>query len=93
MGNVLQAAQGQNTARQAMIKAGIPKETPGFTINKICGSGLKAIAEGAQAIMSGQADVIVAGGQEKHVPRSHGDERRAVGLPDGHHRRGARSRT
>ena len=64
MGNVLQAAQGQNTARQAMIKAGIPKETPGFTINKICGSGLKAIAEGAQAIMSGQADVIVAGGQE-----------------------------
>jgi acetyl-CoA C-acetyltransferase len=64
MGNVLQAAQGQNTGRQAMIKAGIPKETPGFTINKICGSGLKAIAEGAQAIMSGQADVIIAGGQE-----------------------------
>jgi acetyl-CoA C-acetyltransferase len=64
MGNVLQAAQGQNTARQAMIKAGIPKETPGFTINKICGSGLKAIAEGAQSIMSGQADLIIAGGQE-----------------------------
>lgn len=64
MGNVLQAAQGQNTGRQAMIKAGIPKETPGFTINKICGSGLKAIAEGAQAIMAGQADVIIAGGQE-----------------------------
>jgi len=64
MGNVLQAAQGQNTGRQAMIRAGIPKETPGFTINKICGSGLKAIAEGAQAIMAGQADVIIAGGQE-----------------------------
>ena len=64
MGNVLQAAQGQNTARQAMIKAGLPKETPAFTVNKICGSGLKAIAEGAQAIMSGQADVIIAGGQE-----------------------------
>lgn len=64
MGNVLQAAQGQNTGRQAMIKAGIPKETPGFTINKICGSGLKAIAEGAQSIMSGQADIIIAGGQE-----------------------------
>lgn len=64
MGNVLQAAQGQNTGRQAMIKAGLPKETPAFTINKICGSGLKAIAEGAQAIMSGQAEVIIAGGQE-----------------------------
>ncbi|HOD15963.1 MAG TPA: acetyl-CoA C-acetyltransferase [Spirochaetota bacterium] len=64
MGNVLQAAQGQNTARQAMIKAGVPKETPAFTINKICGSGLKAIAEGAQSIMAGQADVIIAGGQE-----------------------------
>jgi acetyl-CoA C-acetyltransferase len=64
MGNVLQAAQGQNTARQAMIKAGLPKETPAFTVNKICGSGLKAIVEGAQAIMSGQSEVIVAGGQE-----------------------------
>lgn len=64
MGNVLQAGQGQNTARQAMIKAGVPKETPAMTINKICGSGLKSIAEGAQAIMSGQADVIIAGGQE-----------------------------
>ena len=64
MGNVLQAAQGQNTARQAMVRAGIPKETPAFTINKVCGSGLKAIALGASAIMIGQADVIVAGGQE-----------------------------
>jgi acetyl-CoA C-acetyltransferase len=64
MGNVLQAAQGQNTARQAMIRAGLPKETPAVTINKICGSGLKAIAMGAASIMSGQADVILAGGQE-----------------------------
>jgi len=64
MGNVLQAAQGQNTARQAMIRAGIPKETPAVTVNKICGSGLKAIAMGAASIMSGQADVILAGGQE-----------------------------
>ncbi len=64
MGNVLQAGQGQNTGRQAMVKAGIPKETPAFTINKICSSGLKSIALGAQAIMTGQADVIVAGGQE-----------------------------
>jgi acetyl-CoA C-acetyltransferase len=64
MGNVLQAAQGQNTARQAMIKAGIVKETPAMTINKICGSGLKAIALGAASIMAGQADVVLAGGQE-----------------------------
>lgn len=64
MGNVLQAGQGQNTARQAMIGAGICRETPACTINKICGSGLKAIALGAQAIMTGQADVIIAGGQE-----------------------------
>jgi acetyl-CoA C-acetyltransferase len=64
MGNVLQAGQGQNTARQAMIKAGIPKETPAFTINKVCGSGLKAIALGAASIATGQADVIIAGGME-----------------------------
>jgi len=64
MGNVLQAGQGQNTARQAMINAGICRQTAAFTINKICGSGLKAIALGAQAIMAGQADVILAGGQE-----------------------------
>jgi len=64
MGNVLQANQGQNPARQAMIRAGISKETPAFSINKVCGSGLKAIALAAASIMSGQADVILAGGQE-----------------------------
>ena len=64
MGNVLQAGQGQNPARQAMISGGIPKETPAFTINKVCGSGLKAIALGASAIMIGSADVVLAGGQE-----------------------------
>jgi len=64
MGNVLQANQGQNPARQAMIRAGISKETPAFTINKVCGSGLKAIALAAASIMCGQADVILAGGQE-----------------------------
>lgn len=64
MGNVLQAGQGQNPARQAMIRAGVPKETPAVTVNKICGSGLKAIAMGAASIMAGQADVVVAGGQE-----------------------------
>lgn len=64
MGNVLQAGQGQNPARQAMVRAGLAKETPAFTINKVCGSGLKAIALGAQSIMTGQAEIVLAGGQE-----------------------------
>ena len=64
MGNVLTSGQGQNPARQAMIKAGISKETPAFSINKVCASGLKAIALGASSIMTGQADVVLAGGQE-----------------------------
>ena len=64
MGNVLQAAQGQNPARQSLIGSGISKETPACTINKVCGSGLKAIAMGAASIMTGEADVIVAGGME-----------------------------
>jgi len=64
MGNVLIAGQGQNPARQAMIYAGVPKETNAFTINKVCASGLKAIALGAQSIQSGEAEVVVAGGME-----------------------------
>jgi len=64
MGNVLQGGQGQNTARQACIYAGIPKETPAFTVNKVCASGLKAITLGAEAIIMGEADVVVAGGME-----------------------------
>ena len=64
MGNVLQTGQGQNPARQAMIKAGIPKETAAFTINKVCGSGLKAITLAATAIMAGQAHAVIAGGME-----------------------------
>lgn len=64
MGCVLQASQGQNPGRQAAIFAGIPKEAAGCTINIVCGSGLKAIAMGAQSIMTGQADVVVAGGME-----------------------------
>jgi acetyl-CoA C-acetyltransferase len=64
MGNVLQTGQGQNPTRQAMIKAGIPKETAAFTINKVCGSGLKAITLAATAIMAGQADAVIAGGME-----------------------------
>lgn len=64
MGNVLQGGQGQNMARQTSVYAGIPKETPAFTVNKVCGSGLKAITLGAESIMLGQADVVVAGGTE-----------------------------
>jgi acetyl-CoA C-acetyltransferase len=64
MGNVLQAGQGQNTARQAMIYAGIPKETTAMTVNKICASGMKALALAAQAIKAGDAEIIVAGGME-----------------------------
>jgi len=70
MGNVLQAGQGQNTARQATIYAGLPKETNAFTVNKVCASGLKAITLGAQAITLGEAEVVVAGGMENmsHTP-------------------------
>ena len=64
MGNVLQAGQGQNSARQAGIFAGIPKEISAFTVNKICASGMKSIALAAQAIKAGDAEVIIAGGQE-----------------------------
>ncbi|HUW96540.1 MAG TPA: beta-ketoacyl synthase N-terminal-like domain-containing protein, partial [Anaerolineae bacterium] len=64
MGHVIQAGQGQNTARQAMMSAGVSKETNAFTVNKVCGSGLKAITLGAQSIQLGQADIVVAGGME-----------------------------
>lgn len=64
MGNVVGAGQGQNVARQAMIKAGIPKETNAFTVNKVCASGMKAVALATQAIRSGEAEIILAGGME-----------------------------
>lgn len=64
MGNVLQAGLGQNPARQAVLAAGLPDTTPALTINKVCGSGLKAVNLAAQAIATGDADVIVAGGME-----------------------------
>lgn len=64
LGHVLTAGTGQNPARQAAIAAGIPETTPSMTINKVCGSGLKAVHLAAQAIMCGDADIIVAGGQE-----------------------------
>jgi len=64
MGNVLQAGLGQNPARQAAIHAGLPQSTPAYTINKVCGSGLKAVHLAAQAIMLGDADTVIAGGME-----------------------------
>jgi len=64
MGNVVGAAQGQNVARQAMIYAGLAKETPAFTLNKVCASGMKAVALAAQSIQVGDADVVLAGGME-----------------------------
>lgn len=64
MGNVLAAGLGQNPARQASIQAGLPYTVPAMTINKVCGSGLKAVHLAAQAIISGDADVVVAGGFE-----------------------------
>ena len=64
MGNVLQAGEGQAPARQAAIGAGLPETTPCWTLNKVCGSGLKAVISGAQAIALGDAEVVIAGGME-----------------------------
>ncbi|WP_374320674.1 acetyl-CoA C-acetyltransferase [Aquabacterium sp.] len=64
LGQVLQAGCGQNPARQAVIKAGLPQAVPAMTINKVCGSGLKAVMLAAQAIRDGDAEVVIAGGQE-----------------------------
>ncbi len=64
MGNVVGAGQGQNVARQSMIRAGISKEVGAFTVNKVCASGMKAVALATQAIRAGEADVILAGGME-----------------------------
>jgi acetyl-CoA C-acetyltransferase len=64
MGNVLQAGLGQNPARQAAIKAGVPESVSSMTINKVCGSGLKAVHLATQAILAGDAEIIVAGGME-----------------------------
>jgi acetyl-CoA C-acetyltransferase len=63
-GNVLQSGQGQNPARQVVIHAGLPKEVPALTINKVCASGLKAVMQAAQVIKAGDAEVVVAGGME-----------------------------
>jgi acetyl-CoA C-acetyltransferase len=64
MGQILTAGEGQNPARQASIAAGIPVETPAWGVNQLCGSGLRAVALGYQAILNGDSDIVVAGGQE-----------------------------
>ncbi|MEW5862237.1 MAG: acetyl-CoA C-acetyltransferase [Pseudomonadota bacterium] len=71
MGQVLTAGVGQNPARQASIKAGLPDMVPAMTINKVCGSGLKAVMLGAQAIAQGDSDIVVAGGQENMSAAPH----------------------
>src|SRR5262247_1791828 len=64
MGQILAAGQGQNPARQASIAAGIPVESPAWGVNQLCGSGLRTVALGYQAILNGDSDIVVAGGQE-----------------------------
>ena len=64
LGQILSAAEGQNPARQAAMKAGVPQEKTAFGVNQLCGSGLRAVALGLQQIANGDADIIVAGGQE-----------------------------
>jgi len=71
MGQVLTAGSGQNPARQSVIKAGLPNMVPGMTINKVCGSGLKAVMLAANAIIAGDADIVVAGGQENMSAAPH----------------------
>src|SRR3990170_835430 len=71
LGQVLTAAQGQNPARQAAMAAGVPKEVPAWGVNQVCGSGLRAVALAAQAIRTGDANVVVAGGQESMSLSAH----------------------
>ncbi|MDE2477785.1 MAG: acetyl-CoA C-acetyltransferase, partial [Betaproteobacteria bacterium] len=71
LGQVLQAGCGQNPARQASIKGGLPDSVPAMTINKVCGSGLKAVMLAAQAVRDGDAEIVVAGGQENMSAAPH----------------------
>ena len=71
MGQILTAGQGQNPARQASISAGIPVESPAWGVNQLCGSGLRAVALGYQAILNGDSDIVVAGGQESMSQAPH----------------------
>jgi acetyl-CoA C-acetyltransferase len=71
MGQILTAGQGQNPARQASLNAGIPVETPAWGVNQLCGSGLRAVALGYQAIINGDSEIVVAGGQESMSQAQH----------------------
>ena len=71
MGQVLTGGAGQNPARQASMDSGIPKETPSYVVNQVCGSGLRSIASGFQSIMSNHSDIVVAGGQESMSQAPH----------------------
>ena len=71
LGQVLAAGAGQNPARQALIKSGLPKEIPALTINAVCGSGLKAVMLAAQAVATGDSDIVIAGGQENMSAAPH----------------------
>ncbi|MGA2795370.1 MAG: beta-ketoacyl synthase N-terminal-like domain-containing protein, partial [Roseiarcus sp.] len=71
LGQVLTAGQGQNPARQAAIKAGVPQEKTAFGLNQVCGSGLRAVALGLQQIANGDAKIVVAGGQESMSQAQH----------------------
>src|ERR1700761_6510733 len=77
LGQVLTAAQGQNPARQASMAAGVPKEVPAWGVNQVCGSGLRAVALAAQAVATGDARIVVAGGQESMSLSTHAQTLRA----------------
>ncbi len=77
LGQVLTAAQGQNPARQASMAAGVPKEVPAWGLNQVCGSGLRAVAVASQAILTGDARVVIAGGQESMSLSTHAQNVRA----------------
>jgi len=77
LGQVLTGATGQNPARQASINAGLPIEVPAETINQVCGSGLRAVAQGFQAILSGDSEIVIAGGQESMTQAVHAMQLRA----------------
>ena len=77
LGQVLTAAQGQNPARQASMAAGVPKEVPAWGVNQVCGSGLRAVALAAQAVQTGDATIVVAGGQESMSLSNHAQALRA----------------
>ena len=78
MGQVLTGGTGQNPARQASIKSGIPKEKPAYIVNQVCGSGIRSVASGYQSIKTGDAKIIIAGGQESMSLAPH-----AIHLRDG----------